>query len=94
MICPSSTSHCRKLGDELGRDLAKVRQNLLRALPHARLMVANAVLLAKPFDKRVYPAQVVARYLREQVVVHLVLEPAAEPIHERRARNVARGGDL
>ena len=38
--------------------------------------------------------EVVARDLGEEVVVDLVLEPPAEPVHERRARDVTRGGDL
>lgn len=52
------------------------------------------MLLAKPFHERVHLAEVVPRDLGEQVVVHLVLEPPAEPVHERRARDVASGGNL
>lgn len=43
---------------------------------------------------RVYLAEVVPGDLGEQVVVHLVLETAAEPVHERRASNVAGGRHL
>ena len=57
-------------------------------------VVLDAVLRAEGHDKHVGFGQRVAGHHGEQVVVHLVLEPPAEPVHEPVAGNVAGGGDL
>jgi hypothetical protein len=66
--------------------------------PHGREWV-NVPFLAERSDKSVRLFQVVTRYRREQVVIHLVLQSTAEPIHKglREAvstRNVTSRGDL
>mmetsp|Transcript_9771 Transcript_9771/g.28690 ORF Transcript_9771/g.28690 Transcript_9771/m.28690 type:complete len:569 (-) Transcript_9771:44-1750(-) len=85
--------HHRAL-EELFRHVREARQNLAGALPHGSLVVRDAVLLAEGAHDLVRLGKAVARQRRPEVVLHLVLEPAAEPVHERVARDVARGADL
>lgn len=86
--------HGRKLLNELLRDLVEMRENLPSAGDHVRLMVSDIVLLAEAFDEHMDLLQVVARQHGEQMMVHLVLESAAKPVHERIRSHVSRGGDL
>lgn len=57
-------------------------------------MVPHPVLLAEGLYQGVYLPEVVARNLRKEVVIHLIVKPAAEEVDERGARDVTRGGDL
>ena len=58
------------------------------------LVVLDAVLGAERHDKHVGLGQRVAGHHGEQVVVHLVFEATAEPVHEPVAGNVTGSGDL
>lgn len=86
--------HGWEVGDKLSRNLPQVGKHFLRALEHAGLVVVDTVLLAEGLHESVHLAEVVAGDLGEEVVIHLVLEPAAEPVDERRARHVPRSSDL
>lgn len=65
-------------------------QDLDRPIVHTSLVVGHTVLLAERFHQSVHLREVVSRNLGEQVVVHLELQSATEPVYERRARHVAR----
>lgn len=64
-------SHGGELGEEVRGNGAEVLQHLHRALPHTRLVVPHAVLLAEGLHQLVQFPQLVPRDHGEQVVVHL-----------------------
>ena len=80
--------------DELPRDHPQVLENLDGAVVHAGLVVADPVLLAERLHQGVHLPEVVPRDLGEEVVIDLVLQPTAEPVHERRTGDVARRSHL
>mmetsp|Transcript_28943 Transcript_28943/g.48601 ORF Transcript_28943/g.48601 Transcript_28943/m.48601 type:complete len:202 (-) Transcript_28943:860-1465(-) len=71
-----------------------MRQHFNRASPHVCFMVRHALFLAERLHQLVHFGQVVARQHGEEVVVHLVLQPAAEPVYEHVRGHVAGGGHL
>ena len=86
--------HSRKLLDELLGDVLEVREDLHGSHPHVCLVVGDALLLAEGLNQHVHLLQVVAGQHGEEVVVDLVLQSAAEPVHEGRRGHVAGGGHL
>mmetsp|Transcript_188 Transcript_188/g.795 ORF Transcript_188/g.795 Transcript_188/m.795 type:complete len:495 (+) Transcript_188:1417-2901(+) len=93
-----SVGRCRlhrgELLQEVGRHAGQGVENLHGSLPDAGLVVGHALLLAERGDDLVHLGQVVTRDGGEEVVLHLELQSTAEPVHERAARDVARGRDL
>ena len=86
--------HCWKFLDEFGRYHVEVLYYVQRTLPETGFIVLDAMLLAEAHNQFVSFRETVARHHREQVMVYLVLEAAAQPVYEPIARDVARRGHL
>ena len=70
------------VNDEVVGYLLQVLQNLDGAVEEVGLVVLDAPLLAEGLDEFVALGEVVAGHHREEVMVDLVLEAAAEPVDE------------
>ena len=81
--------HGRKFRGELDGDLRQVAEDFYGTRPHIGLVVVYLILLTEGCDEFVSLFQVVTGHHGEEVVVHLVLQTAAEPVHEPVGRDVA-----
>ena len=78
--------------DKLRGHRTQVGQDINRPVDHIRLLEGHALVLAEFRNAFVHFFEVVARNLREEVVLHLVLEAAAEIVDERlRYAKVSKG---
>mmetsp|Transcript_12523 Transcript_12523/g.27654 ORF Transcript_12523/g.27654 Transcript_12523/m.27654 type:complete len:444 (-) Transcript_12523:158-1489(-) len=65
--------------------------HLNRTIYQIGLVVSHAPFLAKAHDKFVHRPQMVTGNLGKQMVLHLVLKSAAEPVHESLGNSVSAG---
>ena len=72
----------------------QVLDHILHAVVKRGLGVLQAVLLAERNNDFVRAGEAVPRHHREEVVIHLVLKAAAQPVHEGATADVARRRDL